>query len=145
MPHIEADVTQVQQLIMNLVINAAEAIGENRGRVVVATSLRPVAANSVYTALGDPVAAGRYVVLSVTDDGQGMDAATLARIFDPFFTTKFTGRGLGLAATLGIVKGHGGAIEVKSQPGKGAAFRVYFPASQANAAAQSSISQPPAA
>jgi signal transduction histidine kinase/CHASE3 domain sensor protein len=127
LPPVEVDVTQLQQLIMNLVINGAEALGQKSGYVEVSTALRRIAANSVHDVLGRPLPAGRYVVLKVSDNGQGMDEATRARIFDPFFTTKFTGRGLGLAATLGIVKGHGGAIQVESEPGKGATFRVYFP------------------
>jgi CheY-like chemotaxis protein len=76
---------------------------------------------------GREIAPGTYVVLEVQDNGHGMDAATQARIFDPFFTTKFTGRGLGLAAVLGIVRGHKGAIQLRSQPGEGTVFSVYFP------------------
>jgi PAS domain S-box-containing protein len=128
LPKVEADAAQLQQLVMNLVVNGAEAVGEARGSVAVSTSTQVVTgAEGPANVLGDPVAAGIYVVLSVADTGQGMDEATRARIFDPFFSTKFTGRGLGLAATLGIVKGHGGAIEVESAPGQGANFRVYLP------------------
>lgn len=127
LPPIDADAAQFQQLIMNLIINGAEAVGESQGYVEVSTSLRRVSEDSVIGVLGERLAPGRYVVLSVADTGHGMDEATRTRIFDPFFTTKFTGRGLGLAAALGIVKGHGGTIEVESAPGKGAAFRVYFP------------------
>jgi PAS domain S-box-containing protein len=133
LPPIDADAAQLQQLIMNLVINGAEAVGDQPGFVEVSTSLQRIAAAAVTDVLKEPVAAGRYVVLSVTDSGQGMDEATRSKIFDPFFTTKFTGRGLGLAAVLGIVKGHSGAIEVQSAPGKGSAFRVYFPADEAGA------------
>ncbi len=131
LPKVEADAAQVQQLVMNLLINAAEAVGEAGGSVAAATSARTVIAGSgPANVLGEPLPPGAYVVLSVSDTGHGMDEATRARIFDPFFTTKFTGRGLGLAATLGIVKGHGGAIEVESALGQGATFRVYFPAVQ---------------
>jgi signal transduction histidine kinase/CHASE3 domain sensor protein len=130
LPSVDGDSSQLQQLIMNLIINGAEAVGEGGGYVEVTTSLERVAEQSVTDVLGEAVAPGRYLVLSVRDSGHGMDEATRARIFDPFFTTKFTGRGLGLAAALGIVKGHAGVIEVQSAPGKGAAFRVYFPAAQ---------------
>jgi PAS domain S-box-containing protein len=130
LPPVDADSAQLQQLIMNLVINGAEAVGEDQGYVEVTTSLERVAEKSVIDVLGEALPPGRYLVLSVKDSGHGMDEATRARIFDPFFTTKFTGRGLGLAAALGIVKGHGGAIEVQSAPGDGAVFRVYFPTAQ---------------
>jgi PAS domain S-box-containing protein len=128
LPKVEADAAQLQQVIMNLIVNGAEAVGEAQGSVMVSTSTHTVmAGDSLANVLGEPVPPGIYVTLAVSDTGHGMDAETRARIFDPFFTTKFTGRGLGLAATLGIVKGHGGAIEVDSAPGQGATFRVYLP------------------
>jgi PAS domain S-box-containing protein len=150
MPTVDADSAQLQQLIMNLIINGAEAVGEGQGYVEVTTSLERVAEKSVTGVLGEALPPGRYLVLAVKDSGHGMDEATRARIFDPFFTTKFTGRGLGLAAALGIVKGHGGAIEVQSEPGHGAVFRVYFPAPQITAGfdagpAVRARSQPPPA
>jgi PAS domain S-box-containing protein len=125
---IEADGSQIQQLIMNLVINGAEAIGSAGGRVVVSTRVQELDAQFTRDNLaGDNVEPGTYILLEVHDTGVGMDQATLARIFDPFFTTKFTGRGLGLAAVLGIVRGHHGALKVYSNPGKGTTFKVYFP------------------
>jgi signal transduction histidine kinase len=128
LPKVEADAAQLQQLIMNLIVNGAEAVGDKQGVVTVSTSMHTVTAgNGPANVLGEPAPPGIYVVLSVSDTGHGMDEETRARIFDPFFTTKFTGRGLGLAAALGIVKGHGGAIEVESAPGQGATFRVYLP------------------
>ncbi len=131
LPKVDADAAQLQQLIMNLVVNAAEAVGEGRGSVAVSTTTHIVVeGDGPANVLGDPIPPGIYVVLSVSDTGHGMDEATRARIFDPFFTTKFTGRGLGLAAALGIVKGHGGAIEVESAPGQGATFRVYLPVAE---------------
>ena len=130
LPLISADTAQLQQLIMNLALNGAEAVGDARGFVEVATSLRSVAEGSIKGVLGDAIAPGRYVVLTVRDSGHGMDEATRRRIFDPFFTTKFTGRGLGLAAVLGIVKGHHGAIQVESAPGQGSTFSVYLPAAE---------------
>ena len=123
LPAVEADSSQVQQVIMNLVINAAEAIGNRPGTVTVRTSLRRVEERS-----GSGLQPGVYVCLEVADDGCGMDGETQARIFDPFFTTKFTGRGLGLAAVSGIVRSHRGAIQVKSAPGQGSTFEVLFAA-----------------
>jgi two-component system, chemotaxis family, CheB/CheR fusion protein len=129
LPPIEADPGQIQQVVMNLVINGAEAIGENRtGRVDVTTDLAELTRDDIrsnYAA--DELSPGRYVRLEVRDNGSGMDEATRARIFDPFFTTKFTGRGLGLAAVLGIVKGHKGTIRVYSAPGHGTSFHVLLP------------------
>ncbi len=131
LPAVDADPGQMQQLVMNLVINGAEAIAENRpGTVEVRTSLRVITEEDVRDKDADnPLIPGKYVCLEVKDTGVGMDEATRARIFDPFFTTKFTGRGLGLAATLGIVKGHRGSIRVYSAPGRGTSFSVLIPAS----------------
>jgi two-component system cell cycle sensor histidine kinase/response regulator CckA len=126
LPLVDADVGQVQQVVMNLVINAAEAIGDRGGTVTLATDLRDVQAGDhhLWRASGQPLAPGRYVALEVRDDGRGMDAETVDRIFEPFFTTKFTGRGLGLAAVLGVVRGHRGALSVESTPGQGTTFRI---------------------
>jgi CheY-like chemotaxis protein len=132
LPAVEADVAQVQQIVMNLVINGAEAIGDERGTVVVATGLHVLDEGAVRRLqVGEAIAPGRYVYVEVRDSGCGMDDATRAKIFDPFFTTKFTGRGLGLAAVLGIVRSHRGAVEVLSAPGKGTSFKILLPASSA--------------
>jgi PAS domain S-box-containing protein len=131
LPPIQADATQIRQIVMNLVINASEALNERTGIIILSTG--HLHANAAYLAAtqysGDP-APGHYVFLEVGDDGIGMTRETLARIFDPFFTTKFTGRGLGLAAVLGIVRGHKGAIKVYSEPGRGTTFKLLFPASE---------------
>ena len=135
LPPVDADVGQIQQVLMNLVINGAEAIGERGGTVTVATGTRAVAASdeALWRASGQPLAPGRYVLLEVRDDGPGMDTETVDRIFEPFFTTKFTGRGLGLAAVLGVVRGHRGALSVESAPGRGTVFRILFaPSAQAS-------------
>jgi CheY-like chemotaxis protein len=138
LPPVIADMAQLQQLIMNLIINAAEAIGEKSGVVTVTTGAQDIAEGETNEAtIGtDPVTPGRYVFLAVEDTGAGMDKATMAKIFDPFFTTKFTGRGLGLSAALGIVRSHQGYIQVTSNPGQGSTFRVLFPAAQEKAAAE---------
>src|ERR1051326_5932016 len=135
LPLIEADPAQIQQLIMNLVINGAEAIGENQaGTVTVRTSRRDVSPSEAGTLFkSQPAGHGSYVQLEVIDTGAGMDEATKARIFDPFFTTKFMGRGLGLAAVQGIVRVHRGAIFVHSAPGRGTTFRILLPVSGRNA------------
>ncbi|HJZ95041.1 MAG TPA: response regulator, partial [Candidatus Solibacter sp.] len=128
LPLIEGDSGQLQQLIMNLVINGAEAIESGNGTVTVSTRLREIDGSYVKDNLaGDNIPPGAYVVLEVHDSGVGMDTTTQARIFDPFFTTKFAGRGLGLAAVLGIVRGHKGALTVYSEPGKGTTFKVFLP------------------
>jgi CheY-like chemotaxis protein len=126
---VEADVTQMQQVVMNLVINAGEAIGDENGWVRVRTGLEEIG-ESFTTAIfaSGEVRPGRYVWLEVRDNGCGMDEATKARIFDPFFTTKFTGRGLGLSAVVGIVRSHGGILNVESMPGHGSTLRVWLPA-----------------
>ena len=132
LPPIKADISQLQQIVMNLAINAAEAIPEGRrGKLEIVTRLQSVddeyIRGSAGTLTGN-LSPGAYAVLEVRDNGSGMDEMTKARIFEPFFTTKFTGRGLGLAAVLGIVKGHAGAIQIASTPGDGSVFRVLFPA-----------------
>jgi two-component system cell cycle sensor histidine kinase/response regulator CckA len=129
LPAVEADVAQVQQVLMNLVINGAEAIGDERGTVLVTTGVQDVDEHYAQSLFASEIRTGRYVFIEIHDTGVGMDAETKAKIFDPFFTTKFTGRGLGLAAVLGIMRAHGGAIKVYSTPGRGSTFKVFFPAS----------------
>jgi PAS domain S-box-containing protein len=128
-PAVEADLAQMQQVIANLVINGAEAIGDLPGTVLVATGIEDLDESYRALRLSEfPISPGRCVTVKVQDTGCGMDAATQARIFDPFFTTKFLGRGLGLSAVVGIVRGHRGALEVTSAPGRGTTFTLYFPA-----------------
>lgn len=128
LPPIEGDVTQVRQVLMNLIVNASDAIGDKPGTISITTGM--VNADREYLAtsfMAPELPDGRYAFVEVSDDGIGMDKETQAKIFDPFFTTKFTGRGLGLAAVLGIVRGHGGAIRVYSEAGQGSVFRILFP------------------
>ena len=140
LPPVQGDSSQMQQLIMNLVLNGAEAIGDNIGTVQVTTGVQQVDEDYIQTAmLREGVVPGRYVYLEVHDTGCGMDDATLPRIFDPFFTTKFTGRGLGLAAAIGIVRGHGGDIRVYSTPGHGSAFKILIPAAAAEPASPEAV------
>ncbi len=131
LPGIDADPGQVQQIVMNLVINGAEAIGPEGGSVLVRTGVQQVDQQYITTmsSAGELLRVGQYVCLEVHDTGAGMTEETMARIFDPFFTTKFAGRGLGLSAALGIVRAHKGALKVYSQPGQGTTFKVLFPAS----------------
>ncbi len=134
---VEADRGQMQQVIMNLLINSSEAMGDRPGRVKVTTALTEYSASRFSPSLQAVVPPGRYVLLEVSDTGTGMTPETMKKIFDPFFTTKFTGRGLGLAAVLGIIRGHRGDIEVTSQPGLGTTFRILLPAfARAGAAGQ---------
>uniref|UniRef100_C6E2J0 histidine kinase n=1 Tax=Geobacter sp. (strain M21) TaxID=443144 RepID=C6E2J0_GEOSM len=129
LPEFKGDATQIRQILMNLVINASEAIGDQSGVISISTGC--VECNDDYfksSWLSDHLQQGPYVYLEVGDNGCGMDKETVAKIFDPFFTTKFTGRGLGMAAVLGIVRGHQGAIKVYSEPGKGTTFKLLFPA-----------------
>jgi len=131
LPAIEADASQVRQVVMNLVINASEAIGEKSGVVSLTTGVMECEESylqGIY--FSEHSQPGSYVYLEVSDTGCGIDKDSQSRIFDPFFTTKFTGRGLGLAAVMGIVRGHGGAIKINSEVGKGSVFRVLFPASR---------------
>ncbi len=132
LPWIEADEGQIQQVLMNLITNASEAVGKQPGLITIATTVETCdqtrLENSRIETKPPP---GLFVRLTVSDTGAGMDADTRERIFEPFFTTKFMGRGLGMAATLGIVRGHGGAIMLKSEPLQGTCFEVFFPASSA--------------
>jgi PAS domain S-box-containing protein len=128
-PTITADEAQIQQVVMNLVINAGEAIGETSGVITLTTGVREVCAAELQTShASEALSPGLYVELTVSDTGSGMNEATRARLFDPFFTTKFAGRGLGLSAVMGIVRVHNGAIRVESQPGVGSQFTVLLPA-----------------
>jgi PAS domain S-box-containing protein len=130
LPPIDVDIGQVQQVIMHLVINGAEAIGEGKpGTVLVTTSVQRLSQQDIQADFQpNEIVPGPYVALEVRDTGSGMDETTQARIFDPFFTTKFPGRGLGLSAVLGVVRGHKGALKVHSVPGQGTTFNAFFPA-----------------
>jgi len=133
---IHADAGQIQQVIMNLVINGAEAIPANTpGVVVVTTAEIEIDEATARQNFGEgQLEPGKYISLEIQDTGDGMDEATRLRIFDPFFTTKFMGRGLGLSAVLGIVRAHQGALRVESRPGEGSSFHVVFPALSASPA-----------
>jgi PAS domain S-box-containing protein len=130
LPAVEADATQIQQVIMNLVINASEAIGDMNGTITINTGYMDCNKKYLHNFWPDnSVREGQFVYLEITDSGCGMDKDTLDKIFDPFFTTKFTGRGLGMSAVHGIIRGHKGAINVYSEPNKGTSFKVLLPAS----------------
>ncbi len=132
LPAIEADRAQLQQVVMNLIINASDALGEEDGTITARTGVIEVDRDFLAACeLGEELEAGRYVLVEVSDTGCGMAEETRAKIFDPFFSTKFVGRGLGLAAVLGIVRGHSGALSVTSRLGVGSTFRVLFPPSPA--------------
>jgi len=124
------DKGQIQQLIMNLILNSAEAIGQKPGKISVITDMQELNGSEVQFGqwTGTRPMPGRYVRLEIRDTGCGMDNQTLMRIFDPFFTTKFTGRGLGLASVLGIIRAHKGGLHVSSAVGKGTTFTILFPA-----------------
>lgn len=127
-PIIKADAAQIRQIVMNLIINASEAIGDKPGSICLKTGLTEVKSEQMDAFWrNENLPEGLYVFLEVNDNGSGMSTETINKIFDPFFTTKFTGRGLGLAAVLGIVRGHQGFIQVESILGKGTTFKVFFP------------------
>ena len=136
-PHIRGDISQIQQVVMNLIINGGEAIAPNPGAISVRTGRIALAENDAeywkYT--NTPLQSGNYAFLRVTDTGGGIKPGVLSRIFDPFFSTKFTGRGLGLAAVLGIVRGHQGGLRIASKEGEGSEFEVIFPLLSAPTAA----------
>jgi PAS domain S-box-containing protein len=130
LPILMGEVSQIQQVVMNLVTNASEAIGDVEGMVSIRTGTREYGLEELARDFpGQAIAPGDFLTLDVSDSGQGMTPEVQARIFEPFFTTKFTGRGLGLSAMQGIVRGHKGGIRVYSEPGKGSAFKLIFPAS----------------
>lgn len=138
LPTVEVDAAQIQQLVMNLVINGAEACGDKPGTVFIRTGMMRVdETHTKQLLLGETLFPAAYVYLEVQDTGCGMSAETKARIFDPFFTTKFTGRGLGLSAVLGIVRAHRGSLKVQSTPGSGSSFMVLLPASAKSVEARS--------
>ena len=136
LPPFEGDATQVRQVIMNLITNASEAIGDRSG--VISITVGAMQADRGYLRemyIDENLPEGLYVTLEVSDTGCGMDGETLRKLFDPFFTTKFTGRGLGMAAVLGIVRGHSGAMKVSSELGKGTTMKVLFPSVEGKTAA----------
>ncbi len=130
LPVIEGDIAQIQQVIMNLIMNASEAIGDNNGDITISTGI--INYNGIYVSgiMAKNLQKKDYVYLEIKDTGSGMTEEIQNKIFDPFFTTKFTGRGLGLAAVLGIVRGHHGTITASSKPGSGSTFTVFLPVSE---------------
>ncbi len=135
LPLVEADAAQMQQVILNLITNANEAIGEKSGVISFSTGM--MHADRKYldrTVMPEQLPEGEYAFFEVSDTGCGMDAETVEKMFDPFFTTKFTGRGLGMSAVIGIVRGHGGAVRVYSELGKGTTFKILLPACEASVA-----------
>ncbi len=132
-PAFNADATQIRQVIMNLITNASDALGGKKGIISIATGIKECSCEYLQkTFFKDRLADGIYVFLEVSDTGSGMDKNTVERIFDPFFSTKVSGRGLGLAAVMGIIRSHKGACEVNSEPGSGTSFRILFPVSENN-------------
>ena len=128
LPRIKADASQIQQVTMNLITNASEAIGDRAGNVVISTSIRSFDVVELSKSrLSEKPVPGDFVVLEAKDDGCGMDESVQQRLFDPFFSTKFAGRGLGMSAVLGVIRGHRGAIMVQSQPGVGTTIQALFP------------------
>ena len=136
LPSVDADVAQIRQVVMNLIINASEAIGERSGVIALRVGAAHCGAKELASyVLGESLEAGTYLFVEVEDTGAGMTPDVQARIFEPFYSTKFAGRGLGLAAVLGIVRGHRGALRIDSAPGRGTTFRILLPASSREAAA----------
>ncbi len=128
LPAVDADPGQLRQVLLNLVLNAAESMEGQEGAVVIRTGTASADAAVLAESFGTPdLPPGRYVALEVTDTGRGIEPEQLGRLFEPFFSTKSEGRGLGLSVVLGIVRGHGGAVQVSSDPGHGTTFRVMLP------------------
>ncbi len=132
LPTVKADVAQVQQVIMNLIINASDALEGRPGTIHVRTTAEVVTEPLSDVSSPPPLEPGSYVCFEVTDDGCGMSEEVRQKLFDPFFTTKFTGRGLGLSAVQGIVRGHGGGISVESAPGVGTTIKVFLRCAEAH-------------
>ena len=131
LPVLSGDATQLRQVILNLVINASEAIGDANGVIAISTGCMECDRSYLSESwIDDRLPEGAYLILEVADTGCGIDREIFSKIFDPFFTTKFTGRGLGMAALLGIVRGHKGAVKIYSEVGKGSTFRLLFPCLQ---------------
>jgi CheY-like chemotaxis protein len=131
LPPVQADQAQLQQVILNLVTNASDAIGDREGDILITTCVVRLDEAALADLLpGQGLRPGPHAVLEVRDTGGGMSPEVLAKIFDPFFTTKATGHGLGLSAIQGILKGHGAGLKVHSELGAGSTFQVYFPASR---------------
>jgi len=128
LPDMYGDKNQLTQLIMNLITNAAEAMGEKSGEIMLRTDVCHLSSQDIASmSMPDHAKEGEFILIEVNDSGGGMNAQTQARIFDPFFTTKETGTGLGLAALLGIVRSHAGTLSLKSAPNEGSCFSIYFP------------------
>jgi CheY-like chemotaxis protein len=128
LPPFRGDATQLNQTLMNLVINASEAIGDHVGTITLRTSRTTLAPLDLLTLVSSPdLEPGAYLALEVSDTGCGIPREAINHIFEPFFTTKFVGRGLGLAAVLGIMQGHRGGVRVESEVGHGSTFTLFFP------------------
>jgi PAS domain S-box-containing protein len=144
LPSSKGDPAQLRQIVMNLITNASDALGDDPGTVTITTRTIDVGDNDLHDAVTTPaLAPGEYVCIEVVDTGCGMTADTRERIFDPFFTTKFTGRGLGLAAVHGILRGHGGMISVRSELGTGSTFTVLLPSHHGGAEATEERTEEP--
>ena len=144
LPSVDADATQIGQILMNLITNASEALGEESGVIAIRTGTVMCDTNFLRdTYLSPSLPAGKYVYLEVRDTGVGMDAETLDKVFDPFYSTKFVGRGLGLAAVLGIIRSHNGAIKVESAAGMGTTFCVLLPVGRMDAVEVAQPSESP--
>jgi CheY-like chemotaxis protein len=135
LPLFEGDINQIQQIVMNLITNASESLGRDEGVIRLSTTsifcdreYLDTLSEELQSPYEEPLSEGLYVSLEVSDTGCGMDVETQRKVFDPFFTTKFWGRGLGMAAVRGIVRGHNGGIRIYSEVGKGTTFKVIFPA-----------------
>ena len=133
---IKGDASQLRQVIMNLMLNASEAIGDDPGEIGISLVRTRIEEGRARDHLGRAIPSGRYACLEVSDTGCGMGAETMRRIFEPFYSTKFTGRGLGLSATLGIINSHGGALQFFSQQRQGTTFKIYLPVAPGELAAK---------